>query len=109
MALAQCAETLRSLNLPTQSAVNTAVAAQRLAAATDGATAVLASEAAARPYGLAILRRAVHYLPAHSPRFRVIGLPGAGPFAPPFSPAFFPSRPVAFSPPPPPPLFRSLS
>ncbi|HEY9554343.1 prephenate dehydratase domain-containing protein [Allosphingosinicella sp.] len=79
MALAQCAETLRSLNLPTQSAVNTAVAAKRLAAATDGATAVLASEAAARTYGLAILRRDVHDRPDNATRFRVIGLPGEGP------------------------------
>ncbi|PWG03220.1 prephenate dehydratase domain-containing protein [Sphingosinicella humi] len=76
MALAQCAETLRSLKLATAAAANTAIAAEKLATGTDLQTAVLASSAAARTYGLAILRRDVHDRPDNATRFRVVGRPG---------------------------------
>lgn len=57
MALKQCAESLTALGLDQQSASNTAAAAQALS---DPANAVLASEAAAEAYGLAVLKRDMH-------------------------------------------------
>lgn len=57
MALKQCAESLAALGLDQQDASNTAAAAQALS---DPANAVLASEAAAEAYGLAVLRRDMH-------------------------------------------------
>lgn len=76
VALAQCAETLRALKIPTGAASNTAVAARTLATTTDRRTAVLASEAAAEFYGLTILRRDVHDRPDNTTRFRVVGRRG---------------------------------
>ena len=77
VALAQCAETLRALGLATETAPNTAVAAQALATTADRQSAVLASEAAAEAYGLTILSRDVHDRPDNATRFRVVGRPGA--------------------------------
>ena len=57
MALKQCADSLAALGLDQQSASNTAAAAQALS---DPANAVLASEAAAEAYGLAVLKRDMH-------------------------------------------------
>jgi prephenate dehydratase len=57
MALKQCAGSLAALGLRQQSASNTAAAAQALS---DPANAVLASEAAAEAYGLAVLKRDMH-------------------------------------------------
>ena len=57
MALKQCAGSLSALGLEQQSASNTAAAAQALS---DPSNAVLASEAAAEAYGLAILKRDMH-------------------------------------------------
>lgn len=54
--LAQCAATLRTMNVSTEPASNTAIAAATLAKSDDPTAAVLASEAAARTYGLVILR-----------------------------------------------------
>jgi prephenate dehydratase len=73
VALAQCAANLRSLNVDTQAADNTAVAAKMLAQNDDGTTAVLASEAAASIYGLEILRRDVHDEPDNATTFCVLG------------------------------------
>jgi prephenate dehydratase len=73
VALAQCAETLRALGLAVEAASNTAAAAKALAEASDGATAVLASEAAASIYGLTILRRDVHDRPDNATTFCVVG------------------------------------
>ena len=57
MALRQCAAQLAALGLATAKASNTAAAAAALVDRTHG---VLASEAAARAYGLDILRRDLH-------------------------------------------------
>jgi prephenate dehydratase len=57
MALKQCADNLARLGLEQQSASNTAAAAQSLS---DPANAVLASEAAAKAYGLVVLKRDMH-------------------------------------------------
>jgi prephenate dehydratase len=57
MAIRQCAETLRSLGLEAEEAPSTSVAAQTLA---DPAKAVLASQAAAKAYGLVVLKPNVH-------------------------------------------------
>ena len=53
VALRQCAASLDRLGLDTRAAANTAVAARELR---DGDVAVLASEAAARAYGLTIIK-----------------------------------------------------
>lgn len=74
VALKQCARTIARLGLATAEASNTAVAAQQLSNPTR---AVLASEAAAEAYGLAILLRDVHDRPDNSTRFAVIA-PKAG-------------------------------
>jgi prephenate dehydratase len=73
VALAQSARTLRALGLATEPASNTAVAAKILSESDDGTTAVLASEAAAAIYGLAILRRDVHDQPDNATTFCVLG------------------------------------
>ena len=73
MALKQCARTLAELGLAAQPAINTAVAAQSLA---DPASAVLASEAAAEAYGLAILRRDVQDHRENATIFAVIAKRG---------------------------------
>jgi len=57
MALKQCLGKLAELGLEQQEASNTAAAAQTLS---DPSHAVLASEAAAEAYGLAVLRRDMH-------------------------------------------------
>jgi prephenate dehydratase len=77
VALAQCAETLGTLGLAAEPASNTAAAAKRLAEASDGETAVLASEAAASIYGLTILRRDVHDRPDNATTFCVVGRRGS--------------------------------
>ncbi len=77
VALAQCAATLRALGLSTEPAPNTAIAAQSVAERSDGATAVLASEAAASIYGLTILRRDVHDQADNATTFCILGRPQA--------------------------------
>jgi prephenate dehydratase len=69
IALKQCAATLERLGLTPEPAVNTAVAAQSLA---DPTKSVLASEAAAKAYGLIILKRDVHDTPDNSTTFAVL-------------------------------------
>lgn len=66
IALAQCAASLRALGLPLEEADNTALAAQALDSPDK---AVLASEAAARAYGLDILRRDLHDRPDNATIF----------------------------------------
>jgi prephenate dehydratase len=78
VALCQCAAGIRSLGLVTQEASNTAVAARDLRARD---MAVLASEAAAKTYGLAILVRDIHDDPANATRFAVIARRPAEPSA----------------------------
>ena len=73
VALAQCAATLSRLGLMTEPASNTAVAAKKVAESGDRDTAVLASEAAAAIYGLAILQRDVHDQPDNATTFCVLG------------------------------------
>lgn len=67
--LRQCARQIAELGLATEEAPNTAVAAADLR---DPSRAVLASEAAARMYGLAILKRDVHDRTDNATRFAVI-------------------------------------
>ena len=74
VALRQCAGTLDALGLKTEEAPNSAIAAAELR---DPHCAVLASEAAARLYGLAILKRDVHDRPDNSTRFAVLAREGA--------------------------------
>lgn len=69
IALRQCAGTLRALGLETETAANTAVAAQGLAERHRG---VLASEAAARAYGLGIVRRDLQDRPDNATRFALL-------------------------------------
>ena len=73
VAIRQCAETLRALGLNSEGASNTAAAAKLVAEIGDSTIAVLASEAAARLYGLAILRRDVHDRPDNTTTFCVLG------------------------------------
>lgn len=73
VALAQCAATLQEMGLATELASNTAVAAKMVARGSDGETAVLASEAAAAIFGLAILRRDVHDQPDNATTFCILG------------------------------------
>jgi prephenate dehydratase len=75
VALAQCAETLSALRLATEHAGNTAVAAKMVSESSDPTIAVLASEAAASIYGLAILRRDVHDERDNATTFCVLGRP----------------------------------
>lgn len=69
VALAQCAGHLAALGLATEEASNTAVAAASLATRDR---AVLASEAAADTYGLAILKRDMHDDPDNATSFALI-------------------------------------
>jgi prephenate dehydratase len=69
MALKQCAETLGQMGLAARPASNTAAAAQALA---DETNAVLASEFAARAYGLTILRHDMQDHPDNSTTFVVL-------------------------------------
>ena len=69
VALKQCARALRELGLELEEASNTAIAARDLAARDQ---AVLASEAAARAYGLAILRRDMQDRADNATRFVVL-------------------------------------
>jgi prephenate dehydratase len=71
MALRQCARTLAMLGLATEEAPNTARAAEAL---NDRTTGVLASEAAAALYGLAIVRRDVHDDPENATTFALVAL-----------------------------------
>ena len=66
MALRQCSGLIAALGVETETAANTALAARDLA---DASCAVLASEAAARAYGLVILRPTVHDDPNNVTRF----------------------------------------
>jgi prephenate dehydratase len=66
MALRQCTRFLAALSVETRDALNTAAAARDLA---DPSCAVLASEAAAKAYGLIVLRRDVHDDPNNLTRF----------------------------------------
>lgn len=70
MALKQCARSIAALGLETELAANTALAARALRARDK---AVLASEAAAAAYGLAIVRRDMHDDPDNATRFAVLG------------------------------------
>ena len=72
IALLQCRETLLAMGVTVEPASNTAAAAKEIAASGDGSTAVLASEAAASIYGLAILRRNVHDRPDNATTFCVL-------------------------------------
>ena len=69
VALAQCAEHLAELGIATEEASNTAVAA---AALDRRDRAVLASEAAATAYGLAVLKRDMHDDPDNTTSFALI-------------------------------------
>jgi prephenate dehydratase len=69
MALKQCATTLASLGLATEEAPSTSVAARDLS---DPAKAVLASEGAAKTYGLVILNRDVHDREVNETTFVVV-------------------------------------
>jgi prephenate dehydratase len=69
MALRQCTRALAELGLPTEEATNTAVAARGIE---DPGVGVLASEAAAAAYGLAILRRDMQDDPDNSTIFGII-------------------------------------
>ena len=73
MALKQCAETLGQMGLAAKPASNTAVAAQALA---DPTNAVLASEFAAKAYGLTILKRDMQDHPDNSTIFVVLAKEG---------------------------------
>ncbi|HEY0027811.1 MAG TPA: prephenate dehydratase domain-containing protein [Allosphingosinicella sp.] len=69
MALRQCARALDALSVELVEAGNTAVAARNLA---DPAHAVLASEAAAKAYGLIILQRDLQEDPDNRTRFALV-------------------------------------
>jgi prephenate dehydratase len=70
VALKQCAEHVAALGVAIEEASNTAVAAAALASRDR---AVLASEAAAATYGLAILKRDMHDDPDNATSFALIG------------------------------------
>lgn len=69
IALMQCARTLAALGLETEVAANTALAARSLS---EPSRAVLASEAAARAYGLSIIRSDMQDRPDNATRFAVL-------------------------------------
>ncbi len=69
IALRQCARTLAELGLRTEETSNTALAAMAL---TNPRRAVLASEAAASIYALAILRHDVHDRPDNATTFAIV-------------------------------------
>jgi prephenate dehydratase len=72
VALKQCSRALAGLRARLEEAPNTAIAARDLA---DPDLAVLASEAAARAYGLAIIRRDMQDRPDNATRFAVLARP----------------------------------
>lgn len=72
VALAQSAKALGELGVQTEAASNTAVAAMALRDDNDRTRAVLASEPAAKLYGLTILRRNVHDQPDNATSFCVL-------------------------------------
>ena len=72
IALAQCANSVRSLGLPTEEARNTATAAKELSLSDDRSRAVLASSAAAETYGLVVLRRDMQDREDNATRFVVL-------------------------------------
>jgi len=69
IALAQCADHLAELGIATEEAINTAVAAASLA---SRERAVLASEAAAKTYNLAVIKRDMHDDPENVTSFALI-------------------------------------
>jgi prephenate dehydratase len=69
IALAQCADHLAELGIATEEASNTAVAAASLASRERG---VLASEAAAKTYNLAVIKRDMHDDPDNVTSFALI-------------------------------------
>ena len=69
VALRQCSRALARLGVATEEAANTATAAQALR---EPDRAVLASEAAAEIYGLAILERDVHDRPDNATAFAIV-------------------------------------
>jgi prephenate dehydratase len=73
VALRQCSKLLSALGVETEETSNTALAAKAL---TNPSRAVLASEAAARIYGLAILKRDVHDRPDNATRFAIVSRDG---------------------------------
>ena len=75
MALAQCGRFLARTGLKAEEATNTALAAEALGRADGGAQGVIASEAAASVYGLAILERDVHDRPDNFTTFCVVARP----------------------------------
>lgn len=70
VALRQCKRSLEALGVDIQEAANTALAAEGLARADVG---VLASEAAAGIYGLAILKRDLQDRPDNATTFAIVG------------------------------------
>ena len=78
IALAQCANKVSSLGIPTEEALNTAGAAKDLAASGDASRAVLASSAAAETYGLIILRPDMHDREDNATRFVVLAREDGG-------------------------------
>lgn len=73
VALRQCSKLLSALGVETEETSNTALAAKAL---TNPNWAVLASEAAARIYGLAILKRDVHDRLDNATRFAIVSRNG---------------------------------
>jgi prephenate dehydratase len=69
MALKQCRETLEKLGFDKEEAPSTSVAAQSLS---DSTKAALASEAAAKAYGLVVLKRNVHDREVNETTFVVV-------------------------------------
>ncbi|MFO7245896.1 MAG: prephenate dehydratase [Thermaerobacter sp.] len=84
-ALGQCREFLRRLGLRAEPAHDTAGAARRLAEEGDRQAAAIASERAARAYGLAVLLRDIQDASDNVTRFHVL-VPEDGPAEPPGPP-----------------------
>lgn len=74
MALAQCRKWLDESGLAVEEEANTAVAARALAESGDLEKAVMASETAAKTYGLAILRRDIQDSADNATTFVVVAL-----------------------------------
>lgn len=70
-ALAQCAPFLKQLGVKTEEAVNTAVAAQRVAESDDPTLAAIGSLEAAEEFGLQVLRGHIHESGGNTTRFAV--------------------------------------
>ncbi len=75
VALAQCSKALKELDVSTEEATNTAVAAKALAVSGATDQAVLASERAAAAYGLAVLKRNLEDRTDNSTVFAIISRP----------------------------------